>query len=46
MVNGDALGSIENEECKIDSISQSWAAISKAGDNDKKYIALESLENH
>ena len=46
MDNGDALGSIENEECKIDSISQSWAAISKAGDNDKKYIALESLENH
>ena len=46
MDNGEALGSIENEECKIDSISQSWATISKAGDNDKKYIALESLENH
>lgn len=46
MDSGDALGSIENEECKIDSISQSWATISNAGDNDKKYIALESLENH
>jgi cyclic beta-1,2-glucan synthetase len=46
MDNGETLGSIENEECKIDSISQSWAVISKAGDNDKKYIALESLENH
>ena len=46
MDNGEALGSIECEECKIDSISQSWATISKAGDNDKKYIALESLENH
>ena len=46
MDNGEAIGSIECEECKIDSISQSWATISKAGDNDKKYIALESLENH
>ena len=44
--NGDTLGSIENEECRIDSISQSWAVISGAGDNDKKFIAMESLENH
>ena len=44
--NGEVLGSLQNEECKIDSISQSWAAISGAGDNDKKYIAMESLENH
>ena len=44
--NGETLGSIENEECRIDSISQSWGVISKAADNDKKYIALESLENH
>ena len=40
------FGSLQNEECKIDSISQSWAVISSAGDNDKKYIAMESLENH
>ena len=40
------FGSIQNEECKIDGISQSWATISGAGDNDKKYISLESLENH
>ena len=46
MDNGDVLGSIENEECRIDSISQSWAVISNAGDNDKKYISMESLENH
>ena len=44
--NGEILGSIENEECKIDSISQSWAVLSDAGDNDKKYIAMESLENY
>ena len=46
MDDGNVLGSIENEECKIDSISQSWAVISNAGDNDKKYISMESLENH
>ena len=43
---GDVLGSLQNEECRIDSISQSWSVISGAGDNDKKYIAMESLENH
>ena len=43
---GKILGSLQNEECKIDSISQSWSIISGAGDNDKKYIAMESLENH
>lgn len=40
------FGSTENEECKIDSIAQTWATISGAGDNDKKYIAIESLENY
>lgn len=39
-------GSMENEECRIDSIAQSWSVISGAGDNDKKYISIESLENH
>lgn len=46
MDNGSALGSMENEECRIDSIAQSWSIISNAGDNDKKYISMESLENH
>ena len=44
--DGKALGSLQNDECKIDSIAQSWAVISNMGDNDKKYIAMESLENH
>ena len=35
---GEPLGSIENEECRIDSISQTWGVISDAADNDKKYI--------
>ena len=46
MDDGSILGSIQNEECRIDSIAQTWATISKAGDNDKKYISLNSLENH
>ena len=46
MDDGNTLGSMENDECRIDSIAQSWSTISKAGDNDKKYISMESLENH
>ena len=44
--DGKILGTLQNEECKIDGISQSWSIISNAGDNDKKYVAMESLENH
>ena len=46
MDDGNILGSLQNEECRIDSIAQSWATISYAGDNDKKYISMESLEKH
>ena len=46
MDDGSILGSMENDECRIDGISQSWSVISNAGDNDKKYISMESLENH
>jgi len=46
MDDGNTLGSMENDECRIDSIAQSWSIISNAGDNDKKYISIESLENH
>ena len=44
--NGDVYGSMENEECRIDSIAQSWSIISGAGEDNKKQIAMESLENH
>lgn len=46
MDDGNILGSIGNDECRIDSIAQSWSIISNAGDNDKKFISMESLENH
>ena len=44
--NGETLGSFENSECRIDSIAQSWSVISNAGENDKKYIAMENLERY
>ena len=37
---------MENEECKIDSIAQSWSVISEAGDSEKQIVAMESLGNH
>ena len=46
MDDGNVLGSMENEECRIDSIAQSWSVISGAGDNDKKFISMQSLETH
>ena len=44
--NGNVIGTNQNVECKIDSISQSFSVISNAGDNDKKYIAMKSLEDN
>ena len=44
--NGDVYGSMENEECRIDSIAQSWSVISGAGQKNKQLQAIESLENH
>lgn len=43
---GQLVGSISNAECKIDSVSQSWAVISQAGDNDKAKVAIESGEKY
>jgi cellobiose phosphorylase len=44
--DGSILGSIQNEECKIDSIAQSWSVISGAGESDKQNMAMENLENY
>ena len=41
--DGTPLGSNQNDECKIDSISQSWSVISKAGEDEKSRMAMESL---
>jgi cyclic beta-1,2-glucan synthetase len=44
--DGQPLGSKENDECKIDSITQSWAAISGAANPDHLSLALSSLNEH
>ncbi len=44
--DGNELGSMTSEECRIDSLVQSWSVISDAGDNDKKFIAMEEAENY
>jgi cellobiose phosphorylase len=43
--NGLPLGSADNDECQIDSISQSWAVLSGAGSPDRIPIAMESVNN-
>ncbi len=42
--DGTPLGSASNEECQIDSVTQSWAVLSGAGDEMRKHSALESLD--
>ena len=44
--NNKPLGSNENDECKIDGISQNWAVISGAGEEEKCKTALECVENY
>lgn len=46
MDDGTVIGSLESKECKIDGISQSWSVISRCGDNDKKYISMQEVENN
>lgn len=41
--DGKPLGSIENNECQIDSISQSWSVISGAATPERTSKAMESL---
>ena len=42
--DGTPLGSATNDECQIDSIAQSWAAISGAADPDRARRALEAVD--
>lgn len=43
---GEIIGSENNKECMIDSISQSFSVISEAGEKDKVYTAMENLERY
>lgn len=44
--DGAPLGSRESDECKIDSIAQSWSVISGAGDAERGKRAMRSLMQH
>ncbi|ADK16855.1 N,N'-diacetylchitobiose phosphorylase [Clostridium ljungdahlii DSM 13528] len=44
--DGTPLGSAMNEECQIDSISQSWAVISGAAKESRAKEAMEALERN
>ncbi|MFC4670476.1 GH36-type glycosyl hydrolase domain-containing protein [Seohaeicola nanhaiensis] len=44
--DGTPLGSKDSAECRIDSIAQSWATISGAGDADRASRALDSVMAH
>ncbi|HEY6826176.1 MAG TPA: glycosyl hydrolase family 65 protein, partial [Gemmatimonadaceae bacterium] len=42
--DGSPLGTSTNTECRIDSIAQSWAAISGAGDAQRTRIAMDAVD--
>jgi cyclic beta-1,2-glucan synthetase len=41
--DGTPLGSAQNNECKMDSIAQSWSVISQAGDPTRAQQAMQSV---
>lgn len=44
--DGTPLGSAKNTECRIDSIAQSWAVLSGAGDVEHAERALDALDTY
>ncbi|HLA13788.1 MAG TPA: protein ndvB, partial [Gemmatimonadaceae bacterium] len=44
--DGSPLGSRTSDECKIDSIAQSWSVISGAGDPERSTVAMASLNRY
>jgi cyclic beta-1,2-glucan synthetase len=44
--DGTPLGSSDSDECRIDSIAQTWSVISGAGSPGRRQQAMESLEKH
>jgi len=41
--DGTPLGSVDNDECQIDSISQSWSVLSGPGDVSRSSIAMKAV---
>ena len=44
--DGTPLGSASDDECRIDSIAQSWAVLSGAGDPERRAQAMASLDQY
>ena len=44
--NGAPLGSTQSDECRIDSIAQSWSVLSGAADPQRARQAMDSLDQH
>ncbi len=44
--SGQPLGSSTNQECRIDSISQSWAVLSGAGSQERTISAMKAVGTH
>jgi cellobiose phosphorylase len=44
--DGTPLGSATNDECRIDSIAQSWSVLSGAAPDSRRRTAMDSLEEH
>ena len=44
--DGTPLGSATNEECRIDSIAQSWAVLSGAASPTRARLAMDRVEQH
>ena len=44
--DGTPLGSVQNEECRIDSIAQSWGVISGAADHHRAVRAMAAVEEY
>ena len=42
--DGSPLGSATNEECRIDSIAQSWSVLSGAGDPGRSRMAMDAVD--
>jgi cellobiose phosphorylase len=44
--DGEPLGSQQNDECRIDSLSQSWAVIAQAAPPPRLRMAMQSVDDH
>ncbi len=44
--DGTALGSARNDECRIDSIAQSWGVISRSADLQRAKLAMVAVDQH